>query len=51
MIPTTAAETTLGAKRPGDIVNLEGDVVGKYVAKREGREGLTEAALVEAGFI
>ena len=51
LIPTTAAETTLGAKRPGDVVNLEGDVVGKYAAKREGREGLTEAALAEAGFI
>ena len=51
LIPTTAAETTLGSKRPGDIVNLEGDVVGKYVAKYDVREGLTEAALVEAGFI
>jgi len=33
LIPTTAAETTLGAKKVGDTVNLEGDVVGKYLAK------------------
>ena len=51
LIPTTARETTLGAKRVGDSVNLEGDVVGKYLAKDgAARGGLTEAALAAAGF-
>lgn len=30
-IPHTAAHTTLGTKRAGDVVNLETDVIGKYV--------------------
>ena len=51
LIPTTARETTLGAKKVGDLVNLEGDVVGKYVAKNVSRSGLTEEALAAAGFI
>ena len=51
LIPTTARETTLGAKKVGDFVNLEGDVVGKYVAKSMSRPGLTEEALAAAGFI
>ena len=51
LIPTTASETTLGAKRVGDKVNLEGDIVGKYVAKSSVRPGLTEDALVRAGFL
>jgi len=52
LIPTTAAETTLGSKRVGDTVNLEGDVVGKYVAKATAKTtGLTEEALSRAGFL
>lgn len=51
LIPTTARETTLGAKKVGDLVNLEGDVVGKYVAKNVSCSGLTEEALAAAGFI
>ena len=31
VIPHTAAVTVLGRKRPGDIVNLETDLIGKYV--------------------
>ena len=31
--PHTGAVTTLGEKRPGDTVNLENDVIGKYVEK------------------
>lgn len=50
LIPTTASETTLGAKKVGDGVNLEGDVIGKYVAKRTAPAGLTEEMLVRAGF-
>lgn len=33
IIPHTAAETTLLSKAAGDIVNLENDVIGKYVDK------------------
>ncbi len=33
VIPHTAAVTILGLKRPGDVVNLETDIVGKYVEK------------------
>jgi riboflavin synthase len=33
LIPHTLAQTTLGFKQPGDAVNLETDVVGKYVVK------------------
>ncbi|MBQ0032909.1 MAG: riboflavin synthase [bacterium] len=52
LIPTTAAETVLGAKKVGDKVNLEGDIVGKYIAKNAAKTGgLTEEALQSAGFI
>ena len=33
LIPTTLAKTTLGFRRPGDTVNIEVDVVAKYVEK------------------
>ena len=33
MIPHTAEVTTLGSKKEGDIVNLETDIIGKYVEK------------------
>ena len=33
IIPFTWAHTNLGSLKPGDLVNLEGDLVGKYVAK------------------
>lgn len=33
VIPHTAAQTTLSQKRVGDVVNVECDVVGKYVEK------------------
>lgn len=33
VIPLTYAETNLGSLKPGDPVNLEGDVLGKYVEK------------------
>ena len=51
LIPTTAKETVLGMKNVGDKVNLEGDIVGKYIAKNTVRTGgLTEESLVRAGF-
>jgi riboflavin synthase len=53
IIPTTASETTLGNLKVGDMVNLEGDVVGKYVAKqvKAAAPTLTEASLIAAGFM
>jgi len=55
LIPTTLAETNLGEKRPGDPVNLEYDLLGKYVAQGSktllfGRPlagGLSEEASIE----
>ena len=38
IIPHTLKETVLGHKKIGDIVNLENDVVGKYIKKFMGRE-------------
>ncbi|HHX76966.1 MAG TPA: riboflavin synthase [Firmicutes bacterium] len=55
VIPHTAAVTTLGLKKPGDLVNLEGDIIAKYVWKymetRGGTGGLTLANLKENGYI
>ena len=33
LIPTTLARTTLGIKQPGSLVNLEVDVIAKYVER------------------
>jgi riboflavin synthase len=33
LIPWTLAHTTLGERRVGDVVNLEIDLIGKYVRK------------------
>ena len=33
IIPHTLSQTTLGCKREGDSVNLENDIIGKYVAR------------------
>lgn len=38
VIPHTGEETTLLKKKPGSLVNLENDVVGKYVQKLLGLE-------------
>ena len=39
LIPETLNRTTLGARQPGDTVNLEVDVLAKYVEKLLAREG------------
>ena len=39
IIPHTAKETTLLSKNAGDIVNLENDIIGKYVQKLLGGVG------------
>ncbi len=33
LIPETLQRTTLGAKQPGDVVNLEVDMIAKYVER------------------
>jgi riboflavin synthase len=53
IIPLTLDRTTLGASRPGERVNLETDIVGKYVLRRlEGGDGggITEEFLKQHGF-
>jgi riboflavin synthase len=54
LIPLTVQYTTLGVKKAGDKVNLETDILGKYVDKmlkaRKG-SGLTRASLLENGFM
>lgn len=50
IIPSTATSTTLGDRKPGDSVNIESDIIGKYMAgKRTG--GLSEETLERAGFL
>lgn len=56
-IPHTVAVTTLGEKRPGDTVNLENDVIGKYVEKllrpqpqETAKSSLTLEFLAQHGF-
>ena len=54
IIPHTAQVTTLGAKKAGDKVNLETDMLGKYVAKyscRQKTSNITEGFLKDKGFI
>ncbi len=56
IIPHTYENTTLRARRAGDIVNLETDVLAKYVEKMlaaldlRGGRGLTEERLREEGW-
>ena len=57
LIPHTAAVTTLGKKRAGDTVNLETDIIGKYVEKLlrpapepERQGGINWEFLAENGF-
>ncbi len=49
LIPTTLKDTTLGLKKLGDKVNLESDIIGKYIKRQA--SGLTEEKLAAAGFI
>ncbi|MCI3929331.1 riboflavin synthase [Streptomyces sp. AN091965] len=42
LIPTTLALTTLGVKQPGDPVNLEVDVIAKYVERLLGTRSQSE---------
>lgn len=50
LIPETQQRTSLGKKQPGQRVNLEADIIGKYVARMMGgRGGLTIEQLKAAG--
>lgn len=55
LIPHTATVTTLGRLRQGDEVNLEADLIAKYVyaflERRKQAPGLTWDKLAEAGFV
>ena len=62
LIPQTLADTALASKTAGTFVNLEGDIIGKYVrrflevANDSGRckdtsSGITYEKLREAGFL
>lgn len=52
IIPHTAEETNLASYRPGQKVNLEADVLGKYVRKFVAPDtpGLSLESLAQAGF-
>lgn len=59
VIPHTGEETTLLRQKPGDLVNLETDIIGKYVAKLMGigrnedaekSSGITMELLQEYGY-
>jgi riboflavin synthase len=56
IIPFTARETTLKFLKVGDRVNLETDIIGKYVARLLGQEapggsGVTPELLARHGFL
>ncbi|MCF8109956.1 MAG: riboflavin synthase [Desulfobacteraceae bacterium] len=59
IIPHTAEITTLGLKKPGDAVNIETDMIGKYVEKfvkgdkqnESGNSGISTEFLAKAGFL
>lgn len=56
IIPHTASHTVLGTKKVGDTVNLENDIIGKYVEKlirpaEAPKNSLSLKLLAENGFI
>lgn len=52
LVTYTLEHTILGSKRPGDLVNLEVDIVAKYLEKLKERRGsITLDFLVEQGFL
>jgi len=54
IIPHTLKETVLGTKKVGDDVNLENDIIGKYVKKfcdtNRNDESITKEFLLQNGF-
>ncbi len=59
LVPHTLAVTTLGSRRPGDALNLEVDVLARYVARQLEHAGVVEKtsderilrALVAGGYV
>jgi riboflavin synthase len=55
IIPHTAKLTTMGFKGPGDTVNIEADIIGKYVAKLLNRDKNKDLrfmkTLMEEGYV
>jgi riboflavin synthase len=53
LVAYTMEHTTLGRKRPGDVVNLEADIIAKYVEnlKEQKRQSLNFEFLREYGFV
>ncbi len=61
VIPLTYAETNLSQLKPGSLVNLEGDILGKYVEKfltngnspqsKGGNDFITPTFLAENGYL
>lgn len=53
LIPHTLASTTLGEAREGDMLNVETDLLGKYIARLmqfQKESGLSESKLVSWGY-
>ena len=57
VIPHTSRETALRGKKPGDMVNLETDIIGKYIEKlirgstaKKPESTITEEFLLRCGF-
>jgi riboflavin synthase len=54
VVPTTLDQTTMGSWKPGSRINVETDLVGRYVLshlrRRGGPGGLTIGDLIEQGF-
>jgi riboflavin synthase len=52
IIPHTAVKTTLPAKKEGELVNIETDILGKYVEKLlQSNKGIDKDFLAQHGFI
>jgi riboflavin synthase len=54
LVPFTQQHTTLGRKQPGDAVNLEVDIIAKYVEKlrgESGKQGVTLEFLGKHGYL
>jgi riboflavin synthase len=54
LIPLTFQDTIIGRKGVGDIVNIENDMIGKYIVKQlqtnKPKQTLTQSFLAENGF-
>ncbi len=54
LIPATLRQTSLSDRKPGDALNVESDILGKYVARLlrlDASGGVTDRLLAENGFL